>query len=33
MRMMCKVLKGIDLSDIDVIDDFSELPFYTKLLE
>jgi len=30
---MCKVLKGIDLSDIDVIDDFSELTFYIKLLE
>jgi len=29
--MMCKVLKGIDLSDIDVIDDFSELTFYIKL--
>ena len=31
MRKMRKVLKGIDLSDIGVIDDFSELPFYTKL--
>jgi len=31
--MMCKVLKGIDLSYIDVIDDFSELTFYIKLLE
>jgi len=28
---MCKVLKGIDLSDIGVIDAFSELTFYIKL--
>jgi hypothetical protein len=31
MRKMRKVLKGIDLSDIGVIDDFSELTFYIKL--
>jgi hypothetical protein len=31
MRKMCKVLKGTDLSFIDVIDDFSELSFYIKL--
>lgn len=31
MKKMCKVSKGIDLSYIDIIEDFSELTFYTKL--